>query len=544
MIDARGLTITGERLTDILEAINNSLSRPIESGRIYTADFRYATFLDNARFHGISFADKANFENCTFKGSAWFHQVVFESLSTFLGCTFEQLSRFSETEFRDFSRFMIVDFLGDTEFIDLSFDTEVAFDFSNFFGHTFFFASTFGGKLSLDSVDIAGEFSLETIECRDQVVAEPICSDHTISIDDGTFLRKVIMVGAVRRFSATNSRFESRSQFELRWSDIDLTGSSFHETCLVTTARNHSRGERERCDEAAVREALDEAQELSLHEGGRSRILSLQQSDVSNVTVGDIDLRPCRFAGSHGLDDLVIESVRPFARVPDSWLWTHRDAIAEEHAWRERFYAQSDAPRRRRGWNPEACQYGEAEPSSDQIGPAYIAKLYRSLRRGREERGDEPGAADFYYGEMEMRRKACSGSENFSDRVEGIILTVYWGLSGYGLRASRSFLALFILIAMGWSILGFVGYQDPIGEISLGALFGEGLDGVELKIGESVEIGWIDSLRATIESVVFREPPHASLLTVWGWIATLGLRIIGPVLLALIVLSIRGRVKR
>ena len=32
--------------------------------------------------------------------------------------------------------------------------------------------------------------------------------------------------------------------------------------------------------------------------------------------------------------------------------------------------------------------------------------LYRALRKGREDVKDEPGAADFYYGEMEMRRLA------------------------------------------------------------------------------------------------------------------------------------------
>ena len=36
--------------------------------------------------------------------------------------------------------------------------------------------------------------------------------------------------------------------------------------------------------------------------------------------------------------------------------------------------------------------------------PLQIAVVYRALRKGREDSRDEPGAADFYYGEMEMRR--------------------------------------------------------------------------------------------------------------------------------------------
>jgi hypothetical protein len=38
--------------------------------------------------------------------------------------------------------------------------------------------------------------------------------------------------------------------------------------------------------------------------------------------------------------------------------------------------------------------------------------LYRALRKGREDAKDEPGAADFHYGEMEMRRHARHSHEN------------------------------------------------------------------------------------------------------------------------------------
>jgi hypothetical protein len=38
-------------------------------------------------------------------------------------------------------------------------------------------------------------------------------------------------------------------------------------------------------------------------------------------------------------------------------------------------------------------------------GPEHVAPLYRALRKAQEDAKDEPGAADFYYGEMEMRRQ-------------------------------------------------------------------------------------------------------------------------------------------
>jgi Luciferase-like monooxygenase len=47
---------------------------------------------------------------------------------------------------------------------------------------------------------------------------------------------------------------------------------------------------------------------------------------------------------------------------------------------------------------------GERGDPSNPYGPREIATIYRALRKGREDNKDEPGAADFYYGEMEMRR--------------------------------------------------------------------------------------------------------------------------------------------
>jgi hypothetical protein len=43
------------------------------------------------------------------------------------------------------------------------------------------------------------------------------------------------------------------------------------------------------------------------------------------------------------------------------------------------------------------------------VQPAQLAGLYRALRKARGGAKDKPGAADFYYGEMEMRRHARRG---------------------------------------------------------------------------------------------------------------------------------------
>ena len=106
----------------------------------------------------------------------------------------------------------------------------------------------------------------------------------------------------------------------------------------------------------------------------------------------------------------------------------------------------------------------------DPPNPESIAATYRALRKGREDNKDEPGAADFYYGEMEMRRqrpRTSAGGDGTSEEkpfgvpvaaAERGILWVYWLTSGYGLRGSRALIALaltVILFAFAFNAWGF-----------------------------------------------------------------------------------------
>lgn len=80
---------------------------------------------------------------------------------------------------------------------------------------------------------------------------------------------------------------------------------------------------------------------------------------------------------------------------------------------------------------------------SGDIGPERLAGLYRSLRKSFEDSKNEAGAGDFYYGEMEMRRRSPA-----TRLAERWILTLYWLLSGYGQRAARALVALLALIVV------------------------------------------------------------------------------------------------
>lgn len=118
--------------------------------------------------------------------------------------------------------------------------------------------------------------------------------------------------------------------------------------------------------------------------------------------------------------------------------WTPRRTLAEEHHWR----AAQGQP----GWTA-------APAGVEVVQPAGLAPVYRQFRKSFEDGKNEPDAADFYYGEMEMRR--CDRNRPGAERV---LLALYWAVSGYGLRASRALgwllgaMAATVLVMMLWGL--------------------------------------------------------------------------------------------
>jgi hypothetical protein len=220
--------------------------------------------------------------------------------------------------------------------------------------------------------------------------------------------------------------------------------------------------------------------------GERPVLLGLHDTDVSNLVLVNVDLSRCGFTGSHRLDQLRLEGRCEFGTPPAGLRWTKRQVLAEEAGWR--------------GWPS-----GLRGPS--RVGPDRLAGLYRSLRKSLEDSKYEAGAGDFYYGEMEMRRRSIE-----TRRAERWILWFYWLLSGYGQRGGRALTALLVLIATVGVLLVFFG--QPAGEAA----------------------------KIAVGAVVLREA-GTELTTAGEW-TVMTARFLGPVLLALAVLAVRARVKR
>jgi hypothetical protein len=278
------------------------------------------------------------------------------------------------------------------------------------------------------------------------------------------------------------------------------------------------------------------------------RLVRMSTVDAENLTLVGIDLRGARFFNCHNRDKLRIEGPPLFAGTPVGSfprrrLWTARRAIAEEHLWRARYDRRPD------GWFPEGCRdAGEDVPPSTMAlrtgddarsEAARIQAVYRDLRKSREDAKDEPGAADFYYGEMEMRRVAASRRS-----VERALLTLYWAVAGYGLRASRAFAALLLVLALGtlgFATIGFKGATHteyrPVG--------GPAPVTYRQVTVSGARPGWGEAAFHAVESATsLLRPTPSRAFTPAGKAIEIGLRLLGPLLLGLAILSIRGRVKR
>ncbi len=95
-----------------------------------------------------------------------------------------------------------------------------------------------------------------------------------------------------------------------------------------------------------------------------------------------------------------------------------------------------------------------APEGADVLEPTAVAPVYQQLRKVFEDGKNEPGATGFYYGEMEMRRH-----DRDMPRSERGLLTLYWAVSGYGLRASRAL--AWLLMAMTATTLVMMLWGDP-----------------------------------------------------------------------------------
>jgi hypothetical protein len=155
------------------------------------------------------------------------------------------------------------------------------------------------------------------------------------------------------------------------------------------------------------------------------------------------------------------------------------------------------------------------------------------------------GAADFYYGEMEMRRH----DRTTTSRAERGLLHAYWMLSGYGLRALgwlAAAMLITLVLLMSFGLPKWNPKQEATGTVPPNegkVTFHIDKDDPQNPTGNRFTGKRFEkALNVTLNSVVFRSSGQE--LTTVGTYIEMTSHLVEPALLALAVLAVRGRIKR
>ncbi|MEV8329139.1 pentapeptide repeat-containing protein [Streptomyces niveus] len=404
---------------------------------------------------------------------------------------------------------------------------------ATFTSRVLFGRTTFTGDADLYGATFLDDATFDGARFETASKLGPLACGGTVALDGAVFDVPVTLEIAARAVSLTGARWVSKATLRLRYAELNLSDAVLEYPVTVTAHPKPFPLSGETVSEG----------ELTGRDDG-VRLTSVSGVDTAYLALYDIDLSACRFAGAVHLDQLRVDGWCTFAAAPVGWdrrfpwRWSRRRALAEEHDWRARS----------RRWS---CGWAVPPQDAPVLRPAVLAALYRQLRKGLEDGKNEPGAADFYFGECEMRRH----DKDNTFLAERILLTGYWALSGYGLRASRAlaWLGTAMTATVAALMLWGLPADDPKPEIT----------GRQVEAGQAVTLTtdtpdarnptdrliermtterFEKSLRVVINSVVFRSSGQN--LTTAGTYSEMASRLMEPVLLGFAVLAIRNRVKR
>jgi uncharacterized protein YjbI with pentapeptide repeats len=538
IIDARGVQVSNDLLKRILNAAPPEKQDPNRHYFAWArftratfsdgASFNYATF-DRADFNNATFGNRASFTRAVLGNGAMFGGAIFGHDAWFGGATFGLEVGFASAKFGDQARFSEATFDKWAQFSGAIFGDGASFTEATFDKGAQFIGTTFGDRASFAGATFG-----------DWVIFGPLITAGEMALSQTVFEQGPVLRISADRLWCDDMRLLDGASIELRWTEVRLDGTSFGRPTVLAGV-----GPFAKVSEEALLPRVRRSWRTA-----RPRVLSLKGSDVANLVLSNVDLRACRFTGAHHLDQLRLEATIDFAdcprglragwAVPPLWRWTRRRTLVEEQYWRR-------AQPKHHGWYPRACRVHSLDRWERKLRPAGLALLYRALRKGREDAKDEPGAADFYYGEMEMRRH-----DRTAPLAERFVLWLYWLVSGYALRASRALGWLLSVLAIATVLLAAVGFPSPKAETAtlVGTIGRSPPQPVRLEASTPPGVTTASPLSTrlgaawwvALEGAVFRTADQQ--LTDDGRHIQTVLRFIGPILLGLALLSVRGRVRR
>ncbi len=416
-LDHRGTSLTEDLLNRLLGGVRDpDTRRPL----LGTARFDSARFLGDADFDGTHFRNEAGFEQAVFLGRASFAATEFSGDAQFERARF-RAAQFREARFDGDAWFGEARFAGEVRFDRARFSGYVRFGLVGFLNNAAFDGARFLGNVGLQGTRFGGHAWFDGARFESDSRLGPLVCAGSLDLSAVVFAAPVIIEAAAGRVWCTRTRWEAKAVLRLRYATVDLSESVLAHPLSVTA---QAAPFRDRTGTGWTEHALGEG-EL----GGRDarvHMASVRGVDTAHLVLHNVDLTHCLFSGAVHLDQLRLEGDCALALPPAGVLrhgripmrWTVRRTLVEEQHWR----------------SARGCDAWMAAPAGAEVlEPSALAPLYRQLRKSFEDSRNEPDAADFYYGEMEMRRHDLK-----RPRAERTLLAFYWAMSGYGLRASRA----------------------------------------------------------------------------------------------------------
>ncbi|WP_172652399.1 pentapeptide repeat-containing protein [Rhodococcus opacus] len=511
--------------------------------------------MGGAYFQESHFSLRAVFSRATFLGRVAFHEATFVDRAGFIGAVFASATGFEATTFTKDAQFADAMFTRNVRFAGAIFTEDALFERAVFTGEVQFDKATFTKATQFDGVH-ALKLTFRGAEFHSFDLG-PLHAQH-LNLNEAVFHNRIRLTANCSTLTMQHIQIRSAGHLQIHAARIAADGAEFigstvlsdpgytkvapPQTQLPPDSNVLPREEFRARQEASGKAAWLNDLQLGLKDR-MTTLLSLRTANVGELVLSSVVLNDCRFAGAHGLDKLRIDATCSLSSSRSRRRWsrpvrsTQRLILAEELHWRRRYSRWDDETTTLEGRKllpPSAME---------------IAGIYRDLRKGLEDAKNEPGAADFYYGEMEMRRLSRrtrdANHERVTSMAERLLLEAYWAVSGYGLRASRAAFAIVLLILSSAMVFDLWGTRTGTGSKAESIDLATGVINYPPQLPS--EHGFGDALVLALRNSLslLRNPTTpAPALTPVGELADITLRLLTPVLLGFLILALRGRTKR
>lgn len=454
-------------------------------------DFASTYFQKGAGFAGAQFFGKVNLSSAQFYIGANFTNANFKSDASFSGANFRYRTYFDESVFEGSADFKNANFYSDSHgHSGATFGETVFSEWANFRG------CSFGEQTDFTAVDFRGNANFSKSSFKSTILFLDSVFKDAARFDAATFQGPVHFDRATFASGADfkGATFESQATFLLSQTSagsIDLSSALVDKIGRIGTSL------------PLVLADLLLGETLTVV--GTGSVASLERSTLEAplIIADGISMKDCALSHSTGLNNLRVLGT-------GAWFTQHRRQVIIDEV--------------------TAIKDETAADKLQRLGP--VESSYRQLRAALESSKDYAGAADFYYGEMEMRRRGASRLS-----VEWLLLGAYKGLAGYGLRAHRA-LTTYFAVVLGFALL--LRYHT-----TTFARPEPGTDVWKATGSSSLHFSHLlDCVAIGLRSTVSFLSPVTEGLTAGGTLLFVAMKLLGPLLLGLAALAIRARIQR